>query len=299
MTRETKIGLLVGLGFIIVFGLLLGDRTQLEPTIDDEIAAAGDAGPQAAGQNPLLTATGSDSGIEQIRPPEVRDVRQPIRTRQSNPIPQPRPSPAQPMPPVVPVPTLSDRQAPRPEPEPADQQQVRQPELNVDYHEGRYGPAEPAPRELAAEANPRAEQTQFAIYTVRPGDSLRKIAGEIYGDRNAYTRIFDANRDQLNDPANIYVNQRLRIPNPPARPARVQQVDEVGAQEYLTELTREQQAAPARTYTVQAGDNLWRIARSQMNDASPAAVDRLFEANRDVLSSPDMVRVGMTLRIPR
>jgi nucleoid-associated protein YgaU len=49
-------------------------------------------------------------------------------------------------------------------------------------------------------------------YTVRPGDTLSKIAKEKLGDANAYSEIFDANRDQLSDPNKIKPGQVLRIP---------------------------------------------------------------------------------------
>lgn len=49
-------------------------------------------------------------------------------------------------------------------------------------------------------------------YTVRPGDSLSKIAKQFYGDANQYKRIFDANQDQLDDPNKIQVGQELSIP---------------------------------------------------------------------------------------
>jgi nucleoid-associated protein YgaU len=49
-------------------------------------------------------------------------------------------------------------------------------------------------------------------YTVKSGDTLSKIAKEFYGDANAYHRIFDANRDKLNDPNRIDVGQVLNIP---------------------------------------------------------------------------------------
>jgi nucleoid-associated protein YgaU len=49
-------------------------------------------------------------------------------------------------------------------------------------------------------------------YTVKPGDTLSKIAREHLGDANAYPRIFDANRDQLTDPDQIRPGQVLKIP---------------------------------------------------------------------------------------
>ena len=51
-----------------------------------------------------------------------------------------------------------------------------------------------------------------ATYTVKPGDTLSKIAKETLGDANAYTDIFNANRDQLTDPDAIKPGQVLKIP---------------------------------------------------------------------------------------
>lgn len=51
-------------------------------------------------------------------------------------------------------------------------------------------------------------------YTVQSGDSLSKIAKEYYGDVKDYQRIYDANRDQLDDPNKIFPGQTLTIPMP-------------------------------------------------------------------------------------
>lgn len=51
-----------------------------------------------------------------------------------------------------------------------------------------------------------------ATHTVKKGDTLSAIAERYYGDANAYDKIFDANRDQLNDADKIYPGQVLRIP---------------------------------------------------------------------------------------
>jgi nucleoid-associated protein YgaU len=49
---------------------------------------------------------------------------------------------------------------------------------------------------------------------VRPGDSLSKISKDVYGDPNQYMRIFNANRDKLQDPDKIQAGQQLLIPKP-------------------------------------------------------------------------------------
>jgi nucleoid-associated protein YgaU len=49
-------------------------------------------------------------------------------------------------------------------------------------------------------------------YTVKPGDTLSKIAKEHLGDASAYMQIFNANKDQLSDPDKIKPGQVLKMP---------------------------------------------------------------------------------------
>lgn len=53
---------------------------------------------------------------------------------------------------------------------------------------------------------------QGKFYTVKSGDSLSKIAQEVYGDPMKYGVIFEANKPMLKDPDLIYPDQVLRIP---------------------------------------------------------------------------------------
>lgn len=49
-------------------------------------------------------------------------------------------------------------------------------------------------------------------YVVQSGDSLSKIAKEMYGDGNKYMDIFNANTDKLSNPDAIQPGQELIIP---------------------------------------------------------------------------------------
>ena len=51
-----------------------------------------------------------------------------------------------------------------------------------------------------------------AKHEVKKGDTLWKIAKEVYGDGNLYPEIFKANQDTLSDPHKNQVGQMLRIP---------------------------------------------------------------------------------------
>ena len=63
---------------------------------------------------------------------------------------------------------------------------------------------------VAQAASPAA-----ALYEVKAGDTLSKIAKTVYGDANAYEKIFEANKPMLKDPNKIYPGQQLRIPPKP------------------------------------------------------------------------------------
>ena len=51
-----------------------------------------------------------------------------------------------------------------------------------------------------------------------------------------------------------------------------------------------------RTYTVQAGDTLSKIAKAHLGDAN--AYMKIFNANQDQLSDPDKIKPGQVLKIP-
>jgi nucleoid-associated protein YgaU len=105
----------------------------------------------------------------------------------------------------------------------------------------------------------------FRPYAVKAGDTLRSIAQGFYGAENQWPRIFNANRDQIDDPDVISVGWILRIPT-----------DEL--------------------YTVVAGDTLRSIAKQFYGDENQW--QRIFDENRDQISDPDVISVGQVLIIP-
>lgn len=56
------------------------------------------------------------------------------------------------------------------------------------------------------------QEPEAKYYTVVKGDSLSKIAKEMYGDAMKYPVIFEANKPMLTNPDLIYPGQVLRIP---------------------------------------------------------------------------------------
>ncbi len=68
----------------------------------------------------------------------------------------------------------------------------------------------PAPKpKPAAEEAPEAGER---VHEVVSGDTLGAIAQKYYGNAGAYMKIFEANRDILDNPNLIKVGQKLQIP---------------------------------------------------------------------------------------
>ncbi|MEZ5466430.1 MAG: LysM peptidoglycan-binding domain-containing protein [Lysobacterales bacterium] len=70
---------------------------------------------------------------------------------------------------------------------------------------------------LEAELLPTREQAaehewSSRTHTVQKGDTLSKIAKEVYGNAGKYPIIFEANQPMLSHPDKIYPGQVLRIP---------------------------------------------------------------------------------------
>jgi len=68
------------------------------------------------------------------------------------------------------------------------------------------------PLNTGSSAPAAAAPAATSTYTVKPGDTLGKIAKELLGSASAYPQIFEANRDQLSDPDKIKPGQVLKIP---------------------------------------------------------------------------------------
>jgi len=68
------------------------------------------------------------------------------------------------------------------------------------------------PGTATAAAKAPAAPQGGGTYTVKPGDTLSKIAKEHLGNANAYMQIFEINKDQLSDPDKIKPGQVLKLP---------------------------------------------------------------------------------------
>lgn len=79
------------------------------------------------------------------------------------------------------------------------------------------GGTQSAPRDgvLGATSVPAgsdAAEDGTSRYTVVAGDTLRAIAGQLYGDPNDWRPIYEANREVLDDPNDLAIGMELVIP---------------------------------------------------------------------------------------
>ncbi|MBW8036542.1 MAG: LysM peptidoglycan-binding domain-containing protein [Planctomycetes bacterium] len=70
---------------------------------------------------------------------------------------------------------------------------------------------------------------------------------------------------------------------------------------YFKSSEKNRQNAKVRIYTVKDGDNLAKIAKKIFGDDignKYATIQKIFEANKDIMNTPDHISVGQKLRIP-
>lgn len=79
-----------------------------------------------------------------------------------------------------------------------------------DVQSGSSSTARPAP---LPPFSPTPAAPAERTYTVVAGDNLSKISKKFYGESKRWRRIFDANKDTIENPDLIYPGQVLKIPN--------------------------------------------------------------------------------------
>ena len=121
------------------------------------------------------------------------------------------------------------------------------------------------------------------VYVWQAGDTFTALADRYYGSRLEVGRLRDANEGR--DESTIQPGESIFVPAEP-----------VAAAERLGRSSADAGQMLGGTYVVQSGDMLSKIAQKTYGSAGKWR--RIYDANRDVLASPDALKVGMRLRIP-
>jgi nucleoid-associated protein YgaU len=294
MTSDAKIGLLLGLVFIFIIAFIINGLPSFHRDKDNNELTTKMVGLQnnppglgakerKAQESLALTESAGTQTVEEAPPPSAN--KEDIRA-------------------IVPLPTgdsvvrdiLAGKTIDSP---PQTAEQVKPPTL---------GPiaGERAGVNKAGSVKPDWPKT----YIVSEGDNLAAIAKKVYGEqegnkKTSITRIFEANRNLLKLPDEIYSGQRLTIPALLALSADnnktagifsstiFEKVKSIGQKHLSIDSPKPKQSGE---YVVREGDNLWRIAAEQLGNGS--RYKAISELNADILKDEDNLVVGMRLKLP-
>jgi len=284
MTRETKLGLLVGLAFVIMTGILLSN--YLSSTNEPPGAAlkiAGDTVRSGLGE------PGNDDVAPMLRAPLTVAPSQPvvINAELNRPVVQP---PVRFVPPAAAAsgPSHGNAITPtaplNPSSNPLDrirQAAAQQGEQLIPANGSNNTPINNHPT-----PQPAPVKTSARTYQAQAGDSLGRIAQKMYGsgckaNRDAIVAAnpsLEQNRDLI-VAGRTYIIPALTTATPVAPPIV-------------------EQPSPDKSviYVVQPNDTLWSIATEQVGNAS--AVAAIEELNKATLNGSDQLRPNMKLKLP-
>src|SRR4051812_22243500 len=159
------------------------------------------------------------------------------------------------------------------------------------------------PNPQTGNAQKTTAMTGMKQYTVEPGDSLSRIALRQMGANSQANReaIVRANPSLQADPDRVVIGRTYNIPLTASGNAQAQTpAPDKTAQPRQVEKTPA--PAPIKAsggefwYQVQPGDNLWKIAKDQLGDAS--TVPAIKELNKDSVKNWNVLPAGTKLRLP-
>jgi nucleoid-associated protein YgaU len=323
MKTETRIAMVVGLLFIIMFGVVLSelttgkDKATSDPKIggdrasSDSYGAVVDYKPPEAPRPPAFAGAApmpapESHGEMAMLDPDSREEPSDVRVHVIGP-----------EHPGSVIPTLP----PAPPAHPA-------PSGPLPLPGGAFAGLTPLP---AGPDSIPAPTGPTRTYKVKARDTLAKIAKSVYGPDHEkdYKLILLANKDTVHTETSLQVDQVLVIPPLPApapAPAIVPTpavppiargpavLDTDGLRRFVegsgtpstpgrevTDATTPHPAAPlpaatGKTYTVRPGDTLSKIARDVVKNSSHASIVKLAKLNK--ITDPTDLQPGMKLVIP-
>ncbi len=304
MARETKVGLLAGLAFIICFAVILANRGR-----DDSVSATKSGIPESTGPLP--------STIQQqmaSRPPAPAVV--PDRPASATREPAPATGADLPQPTAPGVVFTDASSAPGSHPSPAQAPDLAEiPPRSLTSH------AQPDPIASGVGAPPpdtvagAKAAARGTAYTVAPGDTLSKIALAHFGNksRSSVNAIFEANKAVLSSPDAVKAGMVLTLPviehasaaasaTPPPTilasapaPAGSLKARHDTAKPASSKKPEKPEAA-FRWYQVKKNDRYVSIARDQLGDGGRWR--ELHEINKDKFPDPQMIREGVRIKVP-
>ena len=278
MTRETKIGLFVGMGVIILIGILISDhlsvaQRQQQPDFGQAFPESRQAG--------LETVSGVLPGTEQPLPaPGQVDARPAAAQRAVEAHP-----PADRLRVDLPK-AIANLPGEKPVVAPIGSQNVLPPG-------GQTGPFQVVQDQALSQAEIQKISQRLgtaaanqSTHTVQEGETLSEIARRYYGRTAEWHTIYDANRVAIGDPDSLKPGTRLTIPN--LASANGPSTDQVAAAPRPRKETAE--------YTFKRGDTLASVAEEFLG--SQGKWRDLHDMNKDRIKDPNRISPGTVIRVP-
>ena len=300
MARETKVGLLTGLAFIICFAIILANRGRQEPgtthwpyLVDGGAnvqRAARDLAFQPSSTHPPSTPAGQTAAApQQTTQPAVSS--NPVRTDRDGSARQTGGGPGSgaeaPLPARVgnsSMPSRPSQVAGRPG------ARARTPASTLDRADVE-GPGAGEPTHTAGVDTPASSSRAPA------GNLTSRSAANQAERRQTLDQLLNARTTQAAQQAQATGSIRLH-------PAQAAVASSERAPDPASKRTRAPMSKPASRaarptrYTVKPGDTLSGIAAAHYATRSPTVINAVFDANRSRLSSPDVLSVGVELALP-
>ncbi len=273
MTRETKVGLLVGLGAIVLIGLIVTDHLavqegdQVLPLLAPDLSTRQKSEPQL-----IDDLRHQPAHQPQVSPPRAIRLSRTAKSLSGNK--------------GYAIPGQQIHAATEPETNPAKFSPRETPSKTISRPQVSHQGPKPAFTTMAGQqksaGNTIGDQPR-RYHNVKRNESLYGIAEQHYGNGALFTLLIEANPGKIMEGGHIRDGVRLYVPPQP----RLQTI-QIRPQAAHDNLHRE--------YTVVENDTLWRIAANTLGD--PNRHNEIFLANRGKLKNADDLRVGQHLRLP-
>ena len=284
MSREAKIGLLVALAFLLVIGLLLSDQVAVatqEPPAPLLVTAQNARGslsvPGHAPSGPVLPRQIDEPTTLHVYRPKPPETATQDDLSRSPPAPDDAASGAG----SDPI-GGGDSDRGQPVPDGASQTAATKAEVSdTTWAEGI--PQTTAVNTTSAPGQPpEVPVVGVKDHAAVPGDTLGGLAKRYLGSDSPENRgrLAALNPSLAADPDLIVAGRTYRVPADAKAAAEV----------------KSRPAMAQKTYVVQPGDNLWKIASKQLGSSARRA--EIVSLNRDNLPDPDSLQVGQVLRLP-
>jgi len=332
MARETKVGLLAGLAFIVCFAVILTSSGPRDPLPGSSRVA--DASRRAAPAHTTRSLP-RDMAPDGVRPAA------PTTRRSATPA-QPTVRFGEPASPASNGPRPAGPEWRRPLPineyeppaRPASQDmtgadQIRTPSTSLSslppdaandgtpvrsatampddtvrgaFHDNNHNPQEAATTPQAARTTEpvRTEPARRAVlakYTVMPGDTLTRIAAKHYGHgaRRYVDAIVDANRSTITNPDVLRAGMNLTIPSLEANATSRPEPSERRTSAHGGQASSTS-GVQYRWYQIKKNDRYISIARNELGDAS--RWEEIYELNKEKFPDPGAIREGVRIKLP-